>query len=282
MVNKIAIVTDTSSDIPRELAKKNNIYVAEAYVQFGPQSFTSKDLTMEEFYQKVESSNKSNFPKTSQASAQDFMEIYENVKEEGYTSILSIHISNKLSGTINSANVAAGMIEDMDIYIVDTHTVSIPIIACILKAIELIEADNSIETIIANIEAFGKSLAGYFTLSSLDNLVRGGRIGIIKYRFGKFFNFKPFLRVGQDEIKQIGNARGFKKSLDKIYHLASQVKNDQDKLHYIIAHSEMEDEAKKLENRLKSEFSSVKGFITEIGIIIGVHTGRGGIFLMIY
>jgi DegV family protein with EDD domain len=282
MKTEIAIVTDTSSDIPRHILNKyENLFLAEAYVVFGTHSYSSNELTMQEFYAKTEKASKHNFPRTSQASPQDFLEVYEKVKENGYRTILSIHVSGKLSGTINSANVAADMIKGIDIKVIDTHSASFPVTACILKALELI-GNLGVDDIVNEVEAFGSSLQGYFTLKSLTNLNRSGRIGLVKYRFAKLFNIKPILYVGQDEVKLVSKAMGFNKARQNIYSLATSNRDSTKQLTYIIAHSEQFQEAKQLELKLKQDFPISQGFIAEIGKVIGVHTGRNGIFLMTY
>ena len=115
MSKSIAIVTDTSSDITQELIDKYNIFVVDAYVHFGTDTYRNRDMTLKEFYDRLDLATDDNYPKTSQASSHDFLTIYEKLKNEEYKHILSIHVSNRLSGTINSANVAAGMTEGIEI-----------------------------------------------------------------------------------------------------------------------------------------------------------------------
>lgn len=282
MNSEIAIVTSTASDFPPDMAKKLGVHVVHTYVHFGTETYRNTDMTMEEFHSKVEQSTKHTFPKTSQPSPQNFTETYEALKNEGKKFIISIHLSGKLSGTLNSANIAAGMLDGIDIRVVDTHGASFTVTACVLRAVELLKAGKSADDIVKAISKLGEKIEGFFTLETLDNLVRGGRMGRVRYRLGKLLNIKPVLRVGDDAISAHDKARGVEASREKMYQYATNGFTKGQKFNYIIAHSELKDEAEALQKRVKKEFPKSTGFIGDIGMAISVHTGRGTLFLSCY
>lgn len=277
---KIVIVTDSGSDLPEEFVKENNITVIQSYIQFGAETYTNSDINPMKFLEMAENATKRNFPKTSQPSAQDFMEAYETLKGQGVETILSVHISLKLSGTINSANVAAGMLDGIDIKIIDSHGVSINLGACVMKAAKMLKSGADVDIIVKDVEAFGANLKNYGTLSTLDNLVRGGRMSPLRYRFGKFLNIKPILKIGQDKVEPAAKARGIEKSRAKMYKLALKNIDAVKPVRYYVAHSDLKDEAIALEKRFKSDFPKAQGTVTEIGALMSVHTGRGCLMLL--
>ncbi|OLS27163.1 MAG: DegV domain-containing protein [Candidatus Heimdallarchaeota archaeon LC_2] len=282
MKSEIAIVTSTASDFPPEMAKKLGINLVDTYVHFGTETYCNADMTMDEFHAKVENSTKHTFPKTSQPSPQNFTETYEALKNQGFKTIISIHLSGKLSGTLNSANVAAGMLDGIDIRIIETHGASFTVTACVLKAVEMLEKNEPVDKIVKKIEKIGSEMTGFFTLKTLDNLVKGGRMGRVRYRFGKLLNIKPVLRVGYNEIKAVDKTRGRDASVDRMYELATDKFTKGMKFNYIIAHGMIPEQAQELEKRLKKDFPKSTGFIGEIGMAISVHTGKGALFVLAY
>ncbi|MHA2098651.1 MAG: DegV family protein [Candidatus Kariarchaeaceae archaeon] len=282
MSAKVAIVTSTASDFPSEMAKELGVHVVDTYVHFGTDTYRNRDMEIAEFHERVRNSDKKDFPTTSQPSAQDFTEVYERLKNDGYTTIISIHISVKLSGTINSANVAAGMIEGLDIRLVDTHGASFTVTACVLKALDLLEKGKSVDDIVREVTKMGQKIHGFFTLKTMDNLVRGGRVGKVRYRLGKLLNIKPVLRVGSGAITAHDKARGVDASREKMYSHATEGFTKGQKFNYIVAHSRLYDEAEILEKKVKKDFPKSSGFIGEIGISVGVHAGEGALFLLCY
>lgn len=282
MNKEIAIVSDTTSDISMELREYLKIPVAEAFVHFGSETFSESNLSLEEFHKKVDMTSKKTFPTTSQPSAPDLFKLYEKAKKDGYKSILSIHLSAKLSGTINSANIAKDMIEGIDIHIVDTNCVSATLIACLIRARRLVDSGLDVVSIAEDIRNFGRKQRGLFSLETIDNLVRSGRMTPFKYRLGKLLKIKPILKVEDGVIGPYAKTRGIDKSREMVYKIALENFSKEQKFKYIIAHSQRPDLAQSYEERLKSEFPNATGEITEIGIAIGVHTGRGAFFMMAY
>src|SRR5690554_6016992 len=104
-LQKIAVVTDTSCDLPQEIRKEHNILLASMKVHFGEEEYTDQvTITHEEFYRKM-AENPGILPRTTQPQAKDFLSLYQHLHREGYDTVLSLHISSKMSGTIQAAGV---------------------------------------------------------------------------------------------------------------------------------------------------------------------------------
>jgi len=277
---QIALVTDSTSDVPEKYRQKYDINVVDAYVHFGNDTYTTENLSMEKFYELMENSTGERFPKTSQPSSQDFLEMYEKLRDEGYDHILSVHIGNEYAGTLNSANNAMGVVEGIDITLVDSHAVSAPLFICLVKARNMIDAGEDPTTIKTKIEELGGSLRGYFSLETMENLVKGGRIGQIRYRFGKLLNVKPILRIHEGAISSFDKVRGLDNSREKTYQYAVEKYSKDDTFYYIIAHCQAEKMAKEYQERIEKEFPFATGLIMEIGMAVSVHTGRNAFYIM--
>ncbi|MHA2503951.1 MAG: DegV family protein [Candidatus Kariarchaeaceae archaeon] len=281
-MSKIAIVSDTAADMSAEFLKKYDIHMVNAFVTIGTDVYVLGDLEIDEFYTMMEHATAATWPKTSQPRAHDLLEVYEQLKSQGYTHILSIHVASTLSGTINSANVAKGMIDEIDIRIIDSRGVSANLTAVLIKARELIDSKKDIDTIITELDEFSNGLTSYLTLATLENLVKGGRISKINFFLGSLLKIKPILRLHQSELAAFSKARGFDKAVSKVYEIATKGREPSDSFNYIIAHTRVGDQAKTMEAKLLAEFPKAKGFIMEIGIVVAVHAGPGGLLLMVY
>lgn len=281
-MENIAIVSDTTSDMTKEMAKDLDIHLVDAYVHFGNESYTVSDFELTEFLDLAEQADKSNFPTTSQPKPDDMLEIYTQLKKDGYDTILSVHLSDKLSGTINSANIAKDMMEGIAIKIINTQGVSALLTACLIRTRRLVNENIQPDLIVEDIERFGKSLEGFFSLKTLEYLFRGGRMSRIKYRLGWLLNIKPILRIHNGEIAPYAKARGVDNARKKVYEIAIEQYDPKSKFNYIIAHSDALEYAQFVDTKIKESFPNSNGFIMEIGIVVSVHVGRGALLVFTY
>lgn len=275
---RTAVVCDSASDLTRALAKKYEIYMVETPIIIDGTSFLLGDYTMEEFYKMVD--NAQTFPTTSQPSVQQFVDAYNQAAADGYDQVLSIHISSKLSGTINSARLATESV-DIPVAIADTMVVASPQFACILYARQLAATDLPIATMAKLVEECGASLRGYISLSTLDNLVRSGRITRPRYLLGKLLKFNALITIGDGILKPFGKTRNLSKARDIVYSYATQDFDAADEVNYVISHSVIPEVAKAYEQRLLQEFPRAKGLILDLGSI-SIHAGKGCLLIFMY
>lgn len=225
----IKIVTDTGSDLPMDLASTHDIRTVPINVMFGDQIYKDGvDITPEEFNNKMFIDGL--LPKTSQPSPSDFIPIYENLAAQGH-SILSIHLSSKLSGTYNSAIQAADSVRsstDASIRVVDSLKASIPMTLGVLAAAKHL-SDNpsiSLEDLGSYTEDVLSRTTVYVALDTLEYLQKGGRIGKASALLGGMLRIKPILSIQDGEVVPVAKCRSLNQSLDQI----SQIVADQGKL----------------------------------------------------
>lgn len=192
-MSRIAIVTDSTSDLPKGLAEKLKVHIVALTVHMGGNDYIDGiDLTKEEMLAYLCSD--AQLPTTSQPTPADFVKIYENLAHEGYDAIISLHISEELSGTVNGARIAAEKVQDLiDVRVYDSRSATAGLGIQILQLVDYLEHDANLERACRFIEDVIDHTKVYFLLGSLDNLAKGGRIGKASYMVGTLLQVKPVL-----------------------------------------------------------------------------------------
>ena len=273
---KIKIVTDSLSDINPELAKKHNKQVIALNIFFGDDHFKhGVNITASEVYGMMESGIY-DWPRTSQPSAKEFLEVYQKIFDDGYDAIISIHVTQKMSGTTNSAMLAKKQLKDKDITIIDSNTATLPLGLLVIEAAKLVKTKKSKEEIIKKINNLAPKSHIWGVVDTLENLHKGGRIGRAKKILGSLLNKKPLLQVEDGLVDSFGSVKGheegfskFMQSMPKIFeHLETDTiwLGYADKSEYV---EKARDQIKKLPNAPKNIE------LVEIGPAVGVHVGPG-------
>lgn len=273
---KVRIFTDSSADLPAELKHRYQIGVVPLSVTF-PDS-THKDgidLSPHEFYAKMEDSPQ--LPVTSQPSPQDFIEAFRPALEAGQA-IVSINISANLSGTLNSALLAReelGELAEGRVFIIDSLSASMGQGLLVVLAAKLAESGKEPRDIVSEIERLRVKLQSLFTLETMTNLVKGGRISPSKAALGNLLNVKPILSFDSEgRIEAKDKARGRKKSLK--YLVDSLVERASTGPEVIaVAHAMSSDEAELVSEEIRGHFPGAEILVGLIGPTIGTHTGKG-------
>ncbi|MGL4391913.1 MAG: DegV family protein [Fusobacteriaceae bacterium] len=224
-IPEIAVVTDSTSDIPEELVREFKISVVPLKIKIGIDDFYRDgiDMTKEEFWEKI--SDGKSFPKTSQPSPAEFRNIYEELFDKGYKKIISIHVSGKLSGTLHSAGVARGMLAEraQDISIIDSKTVAFALGFQAVEIAKLVKEKKDLTFIMNRLETLQAHTKIYCVPNNIEFLIRGGRVSMSKGFIAKLFNIKPILKIENGEISPIGKAFGEKNAIKFI---KSRIKKD--------------------------------------------------------
>lgn len=217
-MSKIAIVTDSTSMISREYMKKPNVRVAELSVTFGMESFKElSDITLKEVIERVDVTKE--LPKTSQPSPQEFITIYEELSKE-YDTILAIHISSKISGTLQNSITSAQIVQEyspFEFHFFDSLMTDHGMGAIVEKAIDMIEAEKSLDEITACIEQLIEKTRIRFLVGHLDYLKYGGRLSSTKAALGTLLKLKPILTFNEiGSMVMDGKAKSLKKGYKDI------------------------------------------------------------------
>ncbi|MDD4343103.1 MAG: DegV family protein [Eubacteriales bacterium] len=279
-MNRIAIVTDSTADLPIEIAKEHNITVVPLKVNFQDKSYTEGvDITNQEFYEKLEKADL--LPTTSQPSPADFIAKYDELIENGYDSIISIHISDKLSGTRQSATIAGSELFEKitNLSTVDSMQVTVGIGLVVKIAAESAAQNKSYDEVLADTKQAVENVKLYALVDTLKYLEKGGRIGKARAIAGSLLNIKPILTMNNGEIVDKDKVRTRKKGIAEIVDLAKKFKDTNGTIRYAISHSMALDEAKKLEETLLAEVGVKSEFISEVGSVVGTHIGPGALFI---
>ncbi|MBU5486048.1 DegV family protein [Clostridium sp. MSJ-11] len=269
-MEKIKIITDSTSDLPKSVIDKYDIEVIPLYVNFGEETYTDGvDINLHELLERMDNSD--TFPTTAQVNPQRFMEYYKKYLDEGYK-IVSLHISSKMSGTYQSACIARDMLESDSIYVIDSQKVTATFGAIVIKAAKLKEEGLSAEEIYNEILRIIPHVKCAFAFETLDNLVKGGRLSKTAGVIGSILGIKPIVGIVDGEMAVIDKVRGSKKAIRYIldYIDKNGIKKDETA---ILLHVENKDILDILRENLKEK--EVEFIECEVGCVVGVHAGRG-------
>jgi DegV family protein with EDD domain len=273
-MKKIALVTDSTADLPEEFRKECNTHVIPLKVLFREQEFSDGELSSQEFYERLEEAEE--LPKTSQPSPEDFRLLYSKLLEE-YQEIISIHISSGLSGTYNAARLAKERIKGK-IHLVDSKTISLGIGMLILEAAKLIREGLDSIHILERITEARANLETLFTVDTLEYLQKGGRIGRVQGIMGTLLNIKPIIRVGDDGIyHSYGKVRSQEKALKSIVEAFQVLSRGRKHIRFGVAHGAAQQAGLYLKEALENAFEMPASIFTQVGPVIGAHTGQGTI-----
>ncbi|MCC6905406.1 MAG: DegV family protein [Anaerolineae bacterium] len=273
------IVADTELGLPESLIRQFNITLVPLYVMFGQESLREHfDLSIEAFYKRLLTDP--HHPSTSQPSVRDFLDIYRGLYDQDPdATILSIHLSGKLSGLINAAKQAAAMLEEERIHILDTLQVSIGSGLQVLEAARMAAAGISVEAIIERQRAIAVSINVYAMVDTLEYLVKGGRLGKAAGMVGALLDLKPVLALRDGVVLPHSRARTRHKAIEMLRHLILHDAAPDDRIHLAVGHARCESEAKRFGEELCEVLNPAEFLLTEIGPALGVHMGPGALGL---
>ncbi|WP_373601228.1 DegV family protein [Paraclostridium bifermentans] len=272
-MNKIKLICDSLSDIPKELLETYDIHEVPLTVIFdGKEYIDGIDLSKEEFYKMLR--NSENMPKTSQCTYIQFRDAFKKYLNED-KGILYIGGSSTASGTLQSAMMAKNDLEG-NIYIIDTQNLSIGSGCFLLSAAEMIEKNKNIEEIVDHLEKLKNNIEVLFTVDTLDYLQKGGRISLAKATIGNMLNIKPILSIQDGLVKPVNQVRGKKQVLSKIIALIKEkFGEDLSDKRIILGYGDNEGEIISVEEKLKSEFNISEILTVNVSSCICAHTGPG-------
>ncbi|NDJ78700.1 MAG: DegV family protein [Chloroflexi bacterium] len=272
------IVTDGTCDLPQALVDQYAIHVVPLRILFGSESYLSGvEMDVNQFAERLAVGDV--HPTSSQPTMHDFQEVYTQLGAEG-TPILSIHLSERLSGTVNAARQAAEKLPDLAITVWDSLTISAALGLQVLTAARAAAQGYSTEQIIPLVEQTYANGNLLFSLDDLSFLLRGGRIGSVRYHVAQTLNIRPVITVSKSGSEtgtyiSAGRARSLEKALDVfVKHIAADV-GEGAKLRAMTFHGvdPTPDLADILNHKLQQMFDCVFLEKAPSTPVLGVHVG---------
>ena len=271
----VKIVTDSTADLPPEIAQQLGITVVPVYVRFGQEVYRDGvDISQDELYQKLVESPI--HPTTSQPTPADFANVYSKLAKET-DDIVSIQVTSKLSGTYNSALQGvelAGV--KCRIKVVDSLLTSMGLGLVAMAAARLAQAGEDIQKVMEEVRLAIPCIRILAVFDTLKYLLRGGRIGKAKALIGGMLNVKPMLTMRDGELCPAGLARTRSKGIDRLFDLVKNALNIEE---VAIVHSTTPDEASSLREYVGSIFDKGRIHLARLGPALGVHGGPGTLIL---
>lgn len=269
----IRIVTDSTCDLSEQQAADMGIdAVAKLYVIFGDKTYQDGiTINNEEFYALLKSNP--SFPSTSQPSIGDFVKIYEKYKGD---SIISIHISRELSGTIASAEAARELVGG-DITIIDSRTLNAAMVLLVKIAVDLAKGGATVAQIKEQVEAAIPRARLVFTLETLENLRRGGRIGAAQALLGSVLNFKPIIAVKDGRLHPVERVRTKAKAVARLRELALAELSGKRNAPIAFMHTASPVEVQQLADSCRSDVETTNALLIEAGPVVATHAGPGAV-----
>jgi DegV family protein with EDD domain len=276
----VALVTDSTADIPIETRQRLGISMVPLKINFGDETYLDNvDLQPDEFYRKLTASKA--LPTTSQPSPADYFDTFKKLIDEG-RSVVSVHLSGAFSGTYQSAVIAKSMLEgEGDVTVIDSRSASYGYGLIVEAAAELAARGAGHDEVVAEIHRLRRELRLYFLVDTLEYLQKGGRIGKAAALVGSLLNIKPILTIDDEGvITPVEKQRGQRRAMARIAELLEADLGTRPIRLYIALTPGYDEHAKEMAALLKERFKVETYKEAAIGPVIGTHAGPGtvGVF----
>jgi DegV family protein with EDD domain len=268
---KVQVITDSTCDIPQDLARQLGIRVVPIYLRFGEKTYRDGvDIQTEEFYSKLLSSPF--HPATSQPNSEDFTNVYREYCDTA-DGIVSIHISSKISGTFNSAMMAKKSLESQcPIEIIDSKFNSAGLALVVMAAARLAKSGAGLPEVMDEATRTINQVGMFGMFETMKYLSRGGRVNRTIATVSRILRVMPLLTFHDGDIVRAGLVRTVAKGMERI---CDYVENNVPISELVIVHSAVENRAIQLKQRLVEFIQEEKIAIAELGAGLGVHGGPG-------
>ncbi|RLQ95182.1 DegV family protein [Falsibacillus albus] len=278
-MSKIKIVTDSTVDLPQDILDRLGIHVIPLSISIENETFVDRiDITPKAFMEKMKRSNE--LPKSSQPPIGTFVDKYNELGEDG-SEVLSIHMSGNLSGTVRSAESAAQM-SDANVTVIDSRFITRALGYQVMVAAEMALKGASMDQILSGLDTVRSSTNLYIVVDTLENLVKGGRIGKGRALIGSLLNIKPIASLENGEYTPVTKVRSHSQAVKYLAkQFAEDIKNRTVKSAAIM-HAEGLELALALKKKIKETTGYEEIEIDDTTPIISTHTGAGTIGLVYY
>ena len=269
----IHVVVDSTCDLPDTWLQRYRIAVIPIHIQFGTQSYREGiDISQDEFYRKVDSTH--TIPKTSQPSPGEFLELYRAIAAKGDT-VISIHVTGKLSGTCRSAELAAqDLAGELDVRVFDSLGGSAGVGYMAVEAMRLAEAGAGAEQILARLEQMRPNIHILLSPENLKYLQMSGRVSNLQAAIGGMLHLTPIIGLQDGLLHPIARIRTRAKAVDHMLSLTRDHVSDRP-IKLAVVHALAQAEAEELMQRSLRLFNVQESFVHDLATSLAVHFGPG-------
>ena len=272
----IGIVTDSTAYLPESFVKQFGIEVVPVQVVVDGKSLS--EITEISIADLVKDLRANKSVTTSRPTVQNFVQVYEKLRASGVSEILSIHLSSELSGTYESAMLAAQRV-DFPVKVIDSKGVAGFLELAVQHAVELRANGKNLEEISTALITYCAETKIYFYVDTLEFLQRGGRISMIRSKLGQLMTFKPLLTMREGRVELLELVRSEAKALNRLLELAcNEGPNHEFRINHVAAPERAINLAEAIENQLKISTVAIR----ETGAVVGAHVGPGAVAVTIH
>lgn len=273
-MSKVALVTDSTTYLPKELSKGYDIHIVPSVVIWaGEELKDGFDIQPADFYKRLSSAT--DMPSTSQPSPAAFKDMFEKLIKDGFTDILGLFVSAKLSGTIASAEQAKALVSGANIEIMDGRSASMGTGWPLLEAAKAAKAGKSLKECAEIAKKAGEHSGLLLLVDTLEFLHRGGRIGGGARFLGTALNLKPILEVEDGALEARERVRTKSKAMERLVELAEERIAGRTPLHLAVIHANAAEDAKALLDAASKRLKPAETALTDVSPAVGTHTGPG-------
>lgn len=276
---KLAIVTDSTAYLNERTRNHKNLFVIPIPVIIDGEPFEEGvDIGYEEFYHKLKDSK--NFPKTSQPVLGEVYELYRSIKEQGYDTVISIHLSEGISGFVRTLTAIREDIQGLNVIPYDSKITSVPMGYMVEKALEMSDQDAALADVLTAIDKIRDTTHAYIIVDDLDNLVRGGRLTNGAAIIGGLLKIKPILTFEDGKIVLFEKIRSLKKALQRTEDIIEEHRQESDEeLRIYVIHGNNPELAQQEVEKLSKKYPNATIDVGTFGPVIGTHLGDKAIAL---
>jgi len=268
----IGVITDSTSALTKKRAEELGVELVPLYIHRAGEYRKADSVKIEEYYSELDEPGA--LPTTSQPSPEDFVAVYKKVQDQ-YDALIVVTISAKLSGTFDSANLAAKMVQ-IPVKIVDSKLTNYGLGFLAENLVQLSKKGTKLETLVQYADNFYKSVRTIFSVDSLDHLYRGGRIGKAKALMGGLLNMKPIISLDEGELRPLKNVRGRKKLLDELFSSSVTPMAGKKLARAAVISCRRDDDVSKMSERISAKFTDIDVIKDKIEPVIATHLGTTG------
>jgi DegV family protein with EDD domain len=277
MPRKVALVTDSTAYLPKDLLERYQIHVVPNVVNWGTKSYRDGvDISATEFFERLKTDPVQ--PTTAVSGVGDFRDVYARAAESA-DAVLGLHLGAKLSGTYMAAVQAKDLLPDKNIQVIDSNATAMALGFVVLAAARAVEAGGDLDAAVQAAQATIPHVGIVFTVETLEYLKRGGRLSGAQAFVGGLLDLKPILELRDGKVEPVERVRTKRKALDRVLDIIAGKAQGKQPIRLATLHAAAPQEAATLLAAAQQRLGAVETHLTEVSPTVAVHTGPGTVGL---